>query len=130
MIGLQVQHSMQQQEQTPKGPLQPPLRQQSICSSPKQASNLSEQRALSAADASETEHGSFADLIKEAADAKHQVHFAAACPFIEYACVRMYLDTSVLMYSVYRNAVHTRTCMCSTCTCLYTHIYTHITLKT
>ncbi|KAL3155727.1 hypothetical protein ABBQ32_012748 [Trebouxia sp. C0010 RCD-2024] len=72
----QVKDSMQQQEQAAKAPLQQPLRQQSVCSSPKQASNLSEKRSLCAAAATNTEHGSFADLSKEAADAKYKAALA------------------------------------------------------
>lgn len=128
MTGLQVKDSMQQQEQAAKAPLQQPLRQQSVCSSPKQASNLSEKRSLCAAAATNTEHGSFADLSKEAADAKYKVQFAAACLFLSMlvcACTQTHL---CLLYSVYMNAVRTCTSMCST---LPVHIpmSTHITLK-
>ena len=98
MTALQVQHSMQQQEQAPKSPLQQPLRQQSLSSSPKQASKLSGKRSLSlAADATEVEHSGFADLIKEAADAMHQVHLATClspCGMHVHTCMHRFTKIS------------------------------------
>ena len=109
MTALQVQHSMQQQEQAPKSPLQQPLRQQSLSSSPKQASKLPGKRSLSlAADATEVEHSGFADLIKEAADAMHQVHLATCLSQCVCMCTHICTGSQVLVITANIGAYQTR----------------------
>ena len=78
MSVMQVQDSMQQQGQPPNSPLQQPLHRQSTSSSPKQVSCQSEERSFGVSDADPAEQGSFAVLVKEAADAMHQVALVAS----------------------------------------------------
>ena len=82
MVTFQVQQSLHEQGQAPISPLQQPLQQhqQSASSSPRQSPLQSQQHSFGVGDADQAEQGSFAVLIREAANALHQVRFRFLVP--------------------------------------------------